>query len=120
MLRETRAPVVPVLPGTQYDKRFFWCCWYIDHYLSGFYRCARTGSRAFSGLLADMHCISFLERVVATRQVKRTLRSFVRADSHREIGKRVAFATDLKLLAHAEWRPLDDDGFCSKDSFQGP
>ena len=46
------------------------------------YLFARTGSRAFSGLLTDMHRICFFEWVMTVRAGKVTFGSFVRADGH--------------------------------------
>ena len=67
---------------------------------------ARTGSRAFSGLLADMYRICFFERVMAIRAGEITFGPFVRADGHGEISKWVALAPDLELLVPAERCPF--------------
>ena len=61
---------------------------------------AGAGTGCFPG--TGMLRISFLERVVAVRAGKVAFSSLVRADSHREVGERVAFTPDLELLVTSQ------------------
>ena len=53
--------------------------------------------------------IRLLEGVVAVRAGKVALRSLVRADGHREVGKRVALPPYLELLVPPERGPFHAD-----------
>ena len=86
---------------------FFGGCWYISHLFSPIITCLPEQVPVHSsGLLADMHRIRFLERVMAVRAGKITFGSFVRTDGHGEIGKRMPLAPDLELLVPAERCPF--------------